>query len=318
MVLAAFLVGVGLGGPPAALGATAAEPLRFLPHWIPQAQFAGFYVAAEAGYFEDEGVTVEILAGGPERNPMEWLREGRADFVSLFLSQGLGLRGEGLPVVNVAQLLPESSLLLVAHAGSGIAEARDLDGRKVGVWPAFAAQPQALFERLEIQPEVVEQGASLGIFIWRGVDAVCAMRYNEFQQLYLSGYDPEDLVILSLEDYNVGFPEDGIYVLEPFREKQPEKVRAFVRAVRRGWKRAFEDPEMAVDLVMAEADRAGVITSRALQSRMLAALAEVYLDDQGALVSSELRPRDFLFVRESVQQFDGMEEPVRYEEFYRP
>lgn len=294
------------------------QPIRFLPHWIPQAQFAGFYMAAEAGYFEEEGLLVEVLQGGPERNPMDWLRENRVEFASLFLSQGISLRGEGVPIVNVAQLLPESSLLLVARADSGIREARDLDGRKVAVWPAFAAQPQALFERLEINPIVVEQGASLGVFLWGGVEAICAMRYNEFQQLYLSGLEEEELVILSLEDYNVGFPEDGIYVQESFREAHPEKVRAFVRAVRQGWESAFADPEKAVDLVMAESDRAGLITSRALQHRMLNALGEVYLDDQGGLVESALTPRDFLFVREAIQEFDGIEETIRYEDFYRP
>ncbi|MCC5790868.1 MAG: hypothetical protein JJT75_14660 [Opitutales bacterium] len=64
----------------------------------------------------------------------------------------------------------ESSLLLVVYADSGIREARDLDGRKVAVWSAFSAQPQALFERLKINPKVVEQGASLGVFLWGGVD----------------------------------------------------------------------------------------------------------------------------------------------------
>lgn len=295
-----------------------AERWRFLPHWIPQAQFAGFYMAAEAGYFEAEGLDIEILQGGPERNPALWLQEDRVEFASLFLSQGIALRGEGIPVVNVAQLLPESSLLLVAHTDSGIREASDLDGRKVAVWPAFSAQPQALFERLGIEPLIIEQGASLGVLIWRGVDAVCAMRYNELQQLYLSGFDMEELTIISLEDYNVGFPEDGIYVRESFREQYPEEVRAFVRAVRRGWESAFANPEKAVDLVMAEADRAGTITSRALQYRMLEALREVYLEEDGTLVTSELTPRDFLFVRETVQEFDGIEQNIRYEDFYRP
>jgi NitT/TauT family transport system substrate-binding protein len=207
--------------------------------------------------------------------------------------------GEGVPVVNLAQLFHRSSLLLVAHADSGIQTAADLHGRKVAVWPEFRAQPEALFRQAGVEVNVVEQGASMGVFLWRGVDAACAMRYNEFQQLYLSGFDPEDLNVIELETYNVGFPEDGIYVLERTLREAPGTSAAFVSASLRGWEYAFNHPEEATDAVMSRIEKAGLTSNRPHQRRMLATIREAVFKD-GQSLSTVLRRDDFDFVNHAL------------------
>ena len=72
-----------------ALTANAAEPVKqasFIPLWLPQAQFAGYYMAAEKGIYLKHGIDLSIIEGGPGRNPSEYLRDGRADFAALWLT----------------------------------------------------------------------------------------------------------------------------------------------------------------------------------------------------------------------------------------
>ena len=61
-------------------GAAEFATVSFIPQWQPQAQFAGYYVAYEKGFYRERGLDVKILRGGPERPPSEMLAQGRADF----------------------------------------------------------------------------------------------------------------------------------------------------------------------------------------------------------------------------------------------
>lgn len=82
------------------------EPVEisFLPHWQPQAQFAGYYIALEKGFYEDNGLKVTIIPGGPAQPTIDNLKSGRADFISTFLTTGIESRASGLNMVNIAQL----------------------------------------------------------------------------------------------------------------------------------------------------------------------------------------------------------------------
>lgn len=296
---------------------SAGTAVTFLPHWIPQAQFAGFYVAADQGFYREAGLDVEILQGGPERPPSQLLPAGDVDFATMFLSNGILLRGEGKPVVNLAQLLHESSLLLVTHADSGIETPQDLAGKKVAIWPEFEAQPLALFRQFEIEPSVIQQGASMRVFQRRGVDAACAMRYNEFQWLYLSGFNEEDLNVIALEAYGVGFPEDGIYALEETVNQNPETAAAFVEATLAGWRHAFAHPDDAIDSVMTRIEQAGLLSNRSHQRRMLEALRTVYLDEKGELRTPRLRQEDFTRVADMLMDAGDLPQRLNYETFHR-
>ena len=99
---------------------TVSDPLRaktvftFIPQWRPQAQFAGFYVAYDKGFYKDVGLNVRFLTGGPDAPSPEYLKDGRADFATMWLSTALQMRAHGVKLVNIAQLLQRSSLTIVA------------------------------------------------------------------------------------------------------------------------------------------------------------------------------------------------------------
>ncbi|GAB6126231.1 ABC transporter substrate-binding protein [Humidesulfovibrio idahonensis] len=258
----------------------AAEPVHaaLVLQWQPQAQFAGYYMAQVKGFYREAGVDLNIIPGGPDVVASRLLTSGQAQFATMFLATGMERRAEGLPLVNLAQLVQRSALMLFVHAGSNIREPKDLDGKRVGLWDnEFQLQPRALFQRLGVHPVIVPQSNSLILFLRGGVDAASGMWYNEYHTLLASGLDPEDLRVFFYRDMDLNFPEDGLYTLEKTLAADPALCRAVTQASLRGWEYAFAHPEEALDVVQARQREAHLPTNRAHQRFMLARMRDVIL-----------------------------------------
>ncbi|WP_018868347.1 MULTISPECIES: ABC transporter substrate-binding protein [unclassified Thioalkalivibrio] len=293
------------------------QTLRFQPHWVPQAQFAGFYLAKDMGWYQDAGVELEILPHGAEHPAPATLANEEADVALLYLTQALELREQGVDVVNVAQLIQDSSLVLVSLAESGIMVPEDLDGQRVSRWASFSLQPEALFRTYGVAPDTVDQGATMAALRTGAVTAAMATRYNELVDLYLSGLDPDEIDIMPLEDHGVGLAEDGIYVLESTLREHPDAIRSFVEVSLRGWEHAFAHPDAALDAVMDRIIRAGEPTNRAHQRLMLEALRPLYLKDE-TLRGPRLNRQDYQLAVSLMRNLGHLEwEPVPYEQFHR-
>jgi NitT/TauT family transport system substrate-binding protein len=242
----------------------------FIPQWIPQAQFAGYYVAYEKGFYRKRGIDLQILKGGPERPASEWLEKGLADFGSLMLSQAIKKKAEGMKLVNIGQIIQKSSLMLVAKKSRGIRTVRDLQGRKIGLWgEEFQIQPRAFFNKQGLEFIPVRQSESVNLFLREAVDAASATWYNEYHLLLNAGLNPEELTTFFFSDYGLNFPEDGLYCLEETWKRDPAMACRFVQASIDGWREAFEHPEEALATVMKYAREAKTATNRAHQKWML-------------------------------------------------
>ena len=132
---------------PEFLSAAELKKFRFLPQWQPQAQFAGYYVAKDKGIYEKYGVDLIMLRGGPDSPPSELLAGGKADIATMFLSEAIQKKAEGIDLVNIGQIVQRSGFMLVARKSSGILTPKDLNGRKVSIWPAFQLQALARFSK---------------------------------------------------------------------------------------------------------------------------------------------------------------------------
>jgi NitT/TauT family transport system substrate-binding protein len=256
------------------------EAITFLPHWSPQAQFAGYYMARDRGFYAREGLAVTILRGGPDQPAVPALVSGEADIASTFLATALARRAEGVPLKNLAQLGRRSALLLVAKKGAGIRSPADLDGKTVTVWPDFDLQPRALFRKFGVKPRVLPQRQSLDLFLRDGAAAASAMWYNEYHRLLNAGWNEDELVVIRYDDFGLNLPEDGLYCLEKTLRERPTACRAFVRATLAGWRAAFEQPEQALDLVLDEVRAANLPASRSHQRWMLARMKDIMLPDR--------------------------------------
>ncbi len=300
-------------------GAGAAEPVTvsFLPQWQPQAQFAGYYVAYEKGFYRERGLEVKILRGGPERPPSEMLAQGRADFTTLQLAAGIVRRARGLKLVNICQLAQHSALMLVARKSSGIIEPEDINGKKVGLWGEdFQGQLHAFFRKYGIKVKTIPQGTTLNLFLRGGVEVASAMWYNEYHLLLEAGLNPEDMIAFFLAAHGLNFPEDGLYCLERTYKERPQVCRAFVQGSIAGWQYALAHPEEALDIIMKYVDAAHVPTNRVHQQWMLERMRTMVLAEGPRGPIGGLDPEDYYRAAETLKADGTIKEIPDFNKFY--
>lgn len=243
--------------------------VRLVLQWSPQAQFAGYYLALEKGFYREHGLDVEIIPGGPAIDSLAYVRDGKAEFGTAFLTGAITAAGEGSDIVNVCQVVNRSNLLLVAHR-QRVKDRDDLQGARVTMWgSSFRSAYIGFFEAAQVQPKILPQFYSVNLFLLGGADVCAAMRYNEYETIVQSGVDPEDLTVFSMQKNGFGFPEDGVYATAATVERNPELCRAFAEATLEGWAYCRDHPEEAVDSVMGHARAAKVPTNRVHQRWML-------------------------------------------------
>ncbi len=273
--------------------ATASRPVVFLPQWSPQAQFAGYYMAQEKGFYARRGLAVNIPRGGADYPPMAYLAEKKADFVTDFLVNAVRKKAEGLDLVNIAQIVQRSSLLLVAKKSSGIRTVQDFSGKKISIWSNFSLQPQALFRKYHLTVQIVPQTYSMNLLLRDAVSVSSAMWYNEYHTLINSGLDEEDLQVFFFSDYGLNFPEDGIYCLRETWLARRSLCCDFVDASLEGWRYAFEHAEETLDVVMRHVEEANIASNRMNQRWMLNRMRDIIMPSGQADALGVLREEDF-------------------------
>ncbi|MBY0135486.1 ABC transporter substrate-binding protein [Paracoccus yeei] len=272
-----------------------ALPLTVQLKWVTQAQFGGYYVAKDKGFYEEEGLDVTIKPGGPDIAPVQVLAGGGADVVVEWMPAALAAREKGLPIVNIAQPFKRSGMMLTCRKETGIASPADFRGRTLGVWFSGNEYPfLSWMNRLGLKtdggPEgvtVLKQGFNVDPLLQKQADCISTMTYNEYGQVLDAGLKPEDLVTFKYEDQGVATLEDGLYVLEPTL-KDEDKVTAlvrFVRATMKGFDYAAAHPDEAAAIVL-ENDETGAQTE-AHQLRMAEEVAKLTEGSTGVLDTAD-------------------------------
>ena len=272
-----------------------ALPLTVQLKWVTQAQFGGYYVAKDKGFYEEEGLDVTIKPGGPDIAPVQVLAGGGADVVVEWMPAALAAREKGLPIVNIAQPFKRSGMMLTCRKETGIASPADFRGRTLGVWFSGNEYPfLSWMDRLGLKtdggPEgvtVLKQGFNVDPLLQKQADCISTMTYNEYGQVLDAGLKPEDLVTFKYEDQGVATLEDGLYVLEPTL-KDEDKVTAlvrFVRATMKGFDYAAAHPDEAAAIVL-ENDETGAQTE-AHQLRMAEEVAKLTEGSTGVLDAAD-------------------------------
>jgi NitT/TauT family transport system substrate-binding protein len=273
---------------------TILKKASFMPQWSPQAQFAGYYVAYDKGFYKKYGIDLKIIQGGSNHSPADFLARRKADFVSLWLSTAIQRRSHGVKLINICQVMQRSALMLIAKKSSNIKAPQDLNGKKVGMWGAdFQIQPRAFFKKYNLRVTVIPQSFSVNLFLRGGVEVASAMWYNEYHTIINSGLNEDELTPLFFYDYGLNFPEDGIYVLQDTYKKDPALSCAFVRASLEGWRYAFSHPEEALDIVLKYIAQAKIPANRVHQRWMLARMKDLILPADEAYLPGDLQPSDY-------------------------
>ncbi len=274
-----------------AVQAMAADKVTLQLKWVTQAQFAGYYVAKDKGFYEEEGLDVEIKPGGPDIAPPQVLVGGGADVIVDWMPSALATREKGVPLVNIAQPFKASGMMLTCLKESGVTSPADFKGKTLGVWFFGNEYPfLSWMSHLKIPTEggpdgvtVLKQGFNVDPLLQKQAACISTMTYNEYWQVIDAGISPDDLITFQYEKEGVATLEDGLYVLED-KLSDPafkEKMVKFVRASMKGWKYAEENTDEAAEIVL-ENDATGAQTEQH-QKRMMSEVAKLTAGSNGAL-----------------------------------
>ena len=274
-----------------AMAAQAADKVTLQLKWVTQAQFAGYYVAKDKGFYEAEGIDIEIKPGGPDIAPAQVLAGGGADVVLDWMPSALATREKGVPLVNIAQPFKSSGMMLTCRKDSGITSPADFKGKTLGVWFFGNEYPfLSWMSKLGIKTDgsadgvtVLKQGFNVDPILQKQAACVSTMTYNEYWQIIDAGLSADDLITFKYEDEGVATLEDGIYVLEDNLKDAAfkDKMVRFVRASMKGWKYAEENADEAAEIVL-ENDASGAQTEKH-QKRMMGEIAKLTAGSNGAL-----------------------------------
>ena len=264
----------------AGLAAQAADKVVVQMKWVPQAQFAGYYVAQAKGYYKEAGLDVTIKPGGPDISPVQVIAGKSADAIVNWMPDALAAREAGVPLVNIAQVFNKSGLMLTCKKSSGVNSPKDFKGKTLGVWYGGNEYPflnwmSKLGYKVDTDVKVLKQGFNVDPLLQNQAACISTMVYNEYWQLIDAGVKESDLVTFFYEEQGVASLEDGLYVLESNLKDKAfvAKMGKFVKATLKGWNEAVKNPEEAAKIVLAQ-DASGSATL-AIQKRQMENVAKL-------------------------------------------
>jgi len=263
---------VGLMASAMALSASAgmaADAVTLQLKWVTQAQFAGYFVAKDKGFYEEEGIDITIKPGGPDVAPEQVIAGGGADVIVDWMGGALAAREKGVGLVNIAQPFKKSGLLLICPKDGPVQTVADFPGHTLGVWFFGNEYPFYAWMNKEGIPtdggdagvNVLKQSFDVEPLIQGQADCISVMTYNELGQAIDAGFTTDKLVIFNYTEMGNDLLEDGLYAMEDDLADPAfaEKMVRFVKASQKGWKYAVENPEEAAQIVI-DNDESGAQT----------------------------------------------------------
>jgi NitT/TauT family transport system substrate-binding protein len=247
--------------------ATAQEltPVSVVLQWVPQAQFAGYFAADQLGFWEEQGLDVTIIDGGPDVAPqVEGSLPTGPEFAVSWVPRVLAVRDQGSDLVNIAQVFQRSGTLSVSWADNPVPTPADFAGKRVGVWDfgnEFEVTAAAREAGLEpgVDFERVIQAFDMSAFLAREIDVAEAMIYNEYAQVLETVdpetgelYQPEDLVVIDYNEVGTAMLQDAVHARASWlaEEGNEDVATRFLAGVFQGWAHCRDNPEECVQFTV--------------------------------------------------------------------
>ena len=264
-IAALFAGAVALSAPQA----QANDAMSIQLKWVYQAQFAGYIVGQQKGFFKNHGIDITIKPGGPDLAPAQVLAGGGVDLAVDWLPSALSAREKGVEMVNIAQFFSRAGGEITCFKSSGITKPEDFKGKTIGVafggneYPFLAWAGHLKLSTSGAKPDIkiIKLGFNVDPLLQHQADCISTQIYNEYYQILDAGFKPADLVTFPYSDYKVDTLEDGLYALQGKLSdpKFADKAARFLAASIEGWKYAIEHQEEAAKIIV-DNDPAGVAT----------------------------------------------------------
>ncbi len=317
-LVAAFALGAGLF---AAVPASAQETkIRFQLDWRFEGPAALFTLPAKKGYFKDEKLDVTIDAGNGSGGTITRVATGTydmgfADMAALMEFWGNNPTAPAKPVA-VMMVYNNTPAAVLALKKSGIRTPADLAGKKLGA-PVFDAGRKGfpIFAKAngidlgKIQWTSMDPPLRETMLVRGDVDAITGFYFTSLLNLNARGVKDEDVVILPYPQYGVKLYGNAIITTEEFLKKNPEAVKAFLRAFSKGVRDVIADPSAGISSVK---DRDGLIDVALETRRLKLALAgSVLTSDAKAEGFGEVSPPRLALMASQVNDAYGLRERVQ-------
>ena len=272
----------------AVLPARAQKKFIFTPQWTAQAQFAGYYVAQEKGFYKEAGLDVDIVHPSITQPAMSRIRANESQATTLPLCQAMEIIDNGIPLVNILQTAMNNAIVIVSRKDE---DPLKQPGMKVGIWNAgFAQLPLCMSIKEHLNYEWVRFASSINLFVSGAIDATLAMSYNEYYQLAQAGVKLTDRNVYRFCDHGYNVQEDGVYMTLDYYKKHKDEARRFAEASKKGWEWAAEHPDETLDIVMQYVRHDHIGTNPVLQKLMLAEILRLQVDRESKKREFRLRP----------------------------
>jgi NitT/TauT family transport system substrate-binding protein len=235
---------------PAAPNPVELTQVRLPMGYIPNVQYAPFYVAVDKGYFREEGIDLEFDYSF-ETDGMALVGVNNLQFTLASGEQILLARSQGLPVTYVYGWWQNYPVSIVAKSESGINTPEDLRGKRIGV-PILAGASYVGLRAILAANGLEESDVRLEVtgfnqveaLLSDNVDAVVVYTNNETVQLRARGIDVNEFRVV---DY-VHLASNGIVTNEVTIQENPELIRRMARAVTRGLEDTLQNPDEAFEI----------------------------------------------------------------------
>ena len=272
----------------AVLPTFAQKKFIFTPQWTAQAQFAGYYVAKEKGFYKDAGLDVDIVHPSITQPAISRIRNNESQATTLQLCQAMEIIGDGIPLVNILQTSMNNAMVIVSRRDEDPLKQK---GMKVGIWNAgFGQLAICMSNKDHLNYEWIRFASSVNLFVSGAIDATLAMSYNEYYQLAQAGVKLSERNVYRFCDHGYNVQEDGVYMTRTYYDEHRDEARSFARASKQGWEWAANHPEETLDIVMKYVRRDHIGTNRILQELMLKEVLRLMIDRESKQREYRLRP----------------------------
>ena len=237
--------------------------------WVAQAQFAGYYAAADQGFYKAEGLDVNIIEAAVDTVPQKVLADGQVDFALAWVPKALATAEAGADIVNIGQIFQRSGTRQVSFKEKNITKAADFAGKKIGNWGfGNEFEVQAALTKAGVKPaENVAQQFDMKALLAGEIDAAEAMTYNEYAQV-LEAKNPKTGKLYTADDFNlVDYNTEGAAMLQDAVWADGKKLGTdkayqatatkFLKASVKGWAFCRDNAQKCADIVVAKGSKLG-------------------------------------------------------------
>ena len=288
------------------------ETIVFTPQWTAQAQFAGYYVAMEKGFFKQAGVNVKIVHPSVTQPALSRMLNNESQATTLQLCQAMEVIDMGEELVNILQTSMNNAMVIISARNKNPLTQK---GQRVGIWSAGFGQIAICMSIKEgLDYEWVPFATNVSLFVSGALDATLAMSYNEYYQIMQAGMQLTEKNVYRFCDHGYNIQEDGVYMTRAYYEKHRDQARAFAEACKKGWLWAAEHQEETLDIVMKYVKAERIATNRTLQRLMLKEVLRLQVDRESKKREFRLRPDMVKNASRLMQESKMLVGEVKYED----